>query len=89
MTMSRLPFDFPFEGPWGKEMTATLRCLAPDVASEDGLIWKILRAGPTPEWKCLCRKDPRSLRCRHVPEKLNKTARFRRLSASNLVSIMA
>lgn len=36
-----LQFDFPFDGPFGAEMTAALSGLAHDIAGEDGLIWKI------------------------------------------------
>ncbi|PPJ47544.1 monooxygenase [Rhizobium sp. KAs_5_22] len=36
-----LQFDFPFDGPFGAEMTAALSGLAHDIAAEDGLIWKI------------------------------------------------
>jgi len=41
MTTTLLQFDFPFEGPWGPEMTAAFGELAQDIAAEDGLIWKI------------------------------------------------
>ena len=33
--------DFPYQGPWGDEMTAALRGLAESIANEPGLIWKI------------------------------------------------
>lgn len=36
-----LQFDFPFDGPFGPGMTAALCGLAQDIATEDGLIWKI------------------------------------------------
>jgi Putative mono-oxygenase ydhR len=36
-----LLFRFPFPGPWGKELTEASRGLANDIATEDGLIWKI------------------------------------------------
>lgn len=36
-----LQFDFPFDGPFGAEMTTALSDLAQDIAVEDGLIWKI------------------------------------------------
>ena len=36
-----LQFDFPFDGPFGAGMTAALDGLAQDIATEDGLIWKI------------------------------------------------
>lgn len=36
-----LQVDFPFEGPWGAEMSAALEDLARDISNEPGLIWKI------------------------------------------------
>lgn len=36
-----LQFDFPFAGPWGPAMAAAMADLARDIASEDGLLWKI------------------------------------------------
>ena len=36
-----LQVDFPFQGPWGNEMTSALRGLAESIAKEPGLIWKI------------------------------------------------
>ena len=39
--MVLLQIDFPFTGPWGDEMAEAMRDLATDIASEDGLIWKI------------------------------------------------
>lgn len=36
-----LQVDFPYQGPWGDEMTAALRGLAESIADEPGLIWKI------------------------------------------------
>lgn len=36
-----LQFDFPFDGPWGAQMTQALAGLADDIAAENGLIWKI------------------------------------------------
>ncbi|MCA1970544.1 MAG: monooxygenase [Rhizobium sp.] len=36
-----LQFDFPFDGPFGAEMTAALAGLAQDIAAEEGLIWKL------------------------------------------------
>jgi hypothetical protein len=36
-----LLFRFPFPGPWGQELTEASRGLANDIATEDGLIWKI------------------------------------------------
>jgi hypothetical protein len=41
MTSTILQFDFPFEGPWGEEMTAALGGLAQDIATEEGLLWKV------------------------------------------------
>ena len=35
-----LQVDFPFQGPWGNEMTSALRGLAESIAKEPGLIWK-------------------------------------------------
>lgn len=36
-----LQFDFPFDGPFGEEMTTAFQDLARDIAAEDGLIWKV------------------------------------------------
>lgn len=36
-----LQVDFPFEGPFGAEMTAAMKGLAESIANEPGLIWKI------------------------------------------------
>ena len=36
-----LLFRFPFAGPWGKELTEHSRGLAGDIASEQGLVWKM------------------------------------------------
>ena len=36
-----LQVDFPYQGPWGNEMTAALRGLAESIANEPGLIWNI------------------------------------------------
>lgn len=36
-----LQVDFPYQGPWGDEMTAGLHGLAESIANEPGLIWKI------------------------------------------------
>lgn len=36
-----LQVDFPYQGPWGDEMSVTMRELAQSIASEPGLIWKI------------------------------------------------
>lgn len=39
--LTLLQFDFPFVGPWGQEFTEAMQGLAADIASEDGLLWKI------------------------------------------------
>ncbi len=36
-----LQVDFPYQGPWGNEMTTALRDLAESIANEPGLIWKL------------------------------------------------
>jgi len=36
-----LQFDFPFQGPFGAEMTQALDGLARSIAEEPGLLWKI------------------------------------------------
>lgn len=36
-----LQLDFPFNGPWGDEMSAGMRELAASIAQEPGLVWKI------------------------------------------------
>lgn len=36
-----LQVDFPFEGPFGAEMTEAMKGLAESIANEPGLIWKI------------------------------------------------
>jgi hypothetical protein len=41
-----LLFRFPFPGPWGRELTEASRGLANDIATEDGLIWKIWLEDP-------------------------------------------
>ncbi len=41
-----LQIDFPFQGPWGAEMSATLQDLATSIAQEPGLIWKIWTENP-------------------------------------------
>ena len=41
-----LQIDFPFQGPWGAEMSAALRDLATSIAQEPGLIWKIWTENP-------------------------------------------
>ena len=35
-----LQVDFPYQGPWGDEMTSSLRGLAESIADEPDLIWK-------------------------------------------------
>jgi len=39
--MKLLQIDFPIDGPFGIEMTEAFSDLAKDIATEDGLIWKI------------------------------------------------
>lgn len=41
MAHTLVQFDFPFAGPWGKDMAAALDGLAQDIAAEPGLVWKI------------------------------------------------
>ncbi|MHC3994287.1 monooxygenase [Thiomicrolovo sp. ZZH C-3] len=36
-----LQVDFPYEGPFGEEMSQAMRLLAEDIAQEEGLVWKI------------------------------------------------
>lgn len=36
-----LQIDFPFEGPFGNDMSTAMQSLAEDIATEDGLLWKI------------------------------------------------
>lgn len=36
-----LQIDFPFQGPFGAEMTAALTGLAESITTEPGFIWKI------------------------------------------------
>lgn len=43
---TRLQIDFPFQGPWGAEMSATLQGLAESIAQEPGLLWKIWTENP-------------------------------------------
>ncbi|HEX5623041.1 MAG TPA: monooxygenase [Sulfuricurvum sp.] len=33
--------DFPYQGPFGKEMSTAMTDLAQDIAKESGLLWKI------------------------------------------------
>lgn len=39
--MKLLQIDFPMEGPFGEEMTKAFMDLAKDIATEEGLVWKI------------------------------------------------
>lgn len=39
--MKLLQIDFPMNGPFGQEMSAAFKELAEDIATEEGLIWKI------------------------------------------------
>jgi hypothetical protein len=39
--MKLLQIDFPFNGPFGEEMTQAMHGLAQDIAQENGLIWKV------------------------------------------------
>ena len=39
-------FDFPFNGPFGKELADSLKDLAKSIADEPGLIWKIWTENP-------------------------------------------
>lgn len=41
-----LQVDFPFQGPWGEEMTQAMKELANSIAQEPGLIWKIWTENP-------------------------------------------
>lgn len=41
-----LQIDFPFQGPWGAEMSVALQGLAESIAQEPGLIWKIWTENP-------------------------------------------
>lgn len=36
-----LQVDFPYQGPWGDEMTAAMDGLAQSIAQEPGLLWKV------------------------------------------------
>lgn len=44
--MILVQFDFPFAGPWGREMAAAMADLAADIAAEPGLRWKIWTEAP-------------------------------------------
>ena len=39
--MKILQVDFPMEAPFGEEMSEAFKGLAEDIATEEGLIWKI------------------------------------------------
>lgn len=39
--MKLLQMDFKMEEPWGEEMSKAFEDLAKDIATEEGLIWKI------------------------------------------------
>lgn len=41
-----LQVDFPFQGPWGPEMSAAMQGLAESIAREPGLMWKIWTENP-------------------------------------------
>jgi hypothetical protein len=41
-----LQIDFPFQGPWGAEMSAAMQGLARSIAQEPGLLWKIWTENP-------------------------------------------
>lgn len=36
-----LQVDFPYQGPWGEEMTTAMNDLAESINQEPGFIWKI------------------------------------------------
>ncbi|WP_369309538.1 monooxygenase [Providencia rettgeri] len=36
-----LQVDFPYQGPWGEEMTLAMNALAESINQEPGFIWKI------------------------------------------------
>lgn len=44
--MILVQFDFPFQGPWGREMAAVMADLATDIAAEPGLRWKLWTEAP-------------------------------------------
>lgn len=39
-------FEFPFAGPWGREMAEALGGLAADIAAEPDLVWKVWTESP-------------------------------------------
>lgn len=46
MSQYILQVDFPFAGPFGAQMTESMRALAEDIATEEGLLWKIWTENP-------------------------------------------
>ncbi|MCL7462667.1 monooxygenase [Pseudomonas sp. NW5] len=44
-----LQIDFPFQGPWGAQMSEALQGLATSIAEELGLLWKIWTESPERE----------------------------------------
>ena len=44
--MILVQFDFPYPGPWGREMADAAGDLAADIAAEPGLRWKIWTEAP-------------------------------------------
>lgn len=42
-----LQVDFPYQGPWGDEMSVAMRELAQSIAEEPGFIWKVWTENPT------------------------------------------
>lgn len=41
-----LQVDFPFDGPWGDEMTVAMQTLADSINNEAGMLWKIWTENP-------------------------------------------
>lgn len=41
-----LQIDFPFQGPWGDELSVAMQGLAQSIAQEPGLVWKIWTENP-------------------------------------------
>lgn len=46
MSQYILQVDFPFAGPFGAAMVDAMRALAEDIATEEGLLWKIWTEDP-------------------------------------------
>lgn len=46
MPLYLLQVDFPFHGPWGREMTQSFIGLAQSIAQEEGLLWKFWTENP-------------------------------------------